>query len=77
LSPSSGLKNELSKKQRSKQLASRTRTLVSYLAYSSNMKMEMETICSSETSVVVRRVTWRYIPEDRILHKHRCENLKS
>jgi hypothetical protein len=21
--------------------------------------------------------TWRYIPEDRTLHKHRCENLKS
>jgi hypothetical protein len=24
-----------------------------------------------------RRTTQRYIPEDRILHNHRCENLKS
>jgi hypothetical protein len=23
------------------------------------------------------RITWRYISDDRTLHKHRCENLKS
>jgi hypothetical protein len=33
--------------------------------------------CSSETSVVFQQTTWHYIPEDSILHNHRCENLKS
>jgi hypothetical protein len=37
----------------------------------------MEAICSSKISVGFQRNTWRYIPEDSILHKHRCENLKS
>jgi hypothetical protein len=41
-----------------------------YMAYSSVLKME--TICSSETSIDFQRTTWRYIPEDSILH-----NLKS
>jgi hypothetical protein len=36
--------------------------LVSYLAYSSTLKM-MAT-CSSETSVDCQRNIWRYIPED-------------
>jgi hypothetical protein len=36
----------------------------------------MEAICSSETSVDFQRATRPYIPEDRILHNHRCENLK-
>jgi hypothetical protein len=37
--------------------------------------LKMETIRSSETSVHTRS-TRRHIPEDGILHSHRCENLK-
>jgi hypothetical protein len=37
----------------------------------------MEATCSSETSVDFQRTTRRYIPEDRTLHNHWCENLKS
>jgi hypothetical protein len=40
-------------------------TLVSYLAYSSTLKMEAT--CSSETSVDFQRTTHHYIPEDIIL----------
>jgi hypothetical protein len=49
-------------------------TLVSYLAYSSALKMEA---CSSETSVDFQLTTPRYIPDDRTLHNHCSENLKS
>jgi hypothetical protein len=38
--------------------------------------LKMEAILSSETSVHTRS-THRHIPEDGILHSHRCENLKS
>jgi hypothetical protein len=42
---------------------------------SSNLKMEA--ICSSETSVDTQRTTPRHIPENDIIHNHRCGNLKS
>jgi hypothetical protein len=50
-------------------------TLVSCSANFSTL--EMETICSSETSVHFQRTTRHYIREDGILHNHRCENFKS
>jgi hypothetical protein len=50
-------------------------TLISCLAYSSTLMMQMT--CSSETSVNFKRTTRRYIPENRTLHNHRCEYLKS
>jgi hypothetical protein len=50
-------------------------TLVSCLGYYSTMKMEAT--CSSETSVDFQPTTRRYIPEDRTLHNHRCENDRS
>jgi hypothetical protein len=37
----------------------------------------MEATYFSETSVDFQRITRRYIPEDRTLHNHRCENLRS
>jgi hypothetical protein len=49
--------------------------LISCLAYASNLKIEAT--CSSETSVDFERTTRRYIPEDKTLHNHRCENLVS
>jgi hypothetical protein len=52
---------------------SATFTLVSCAAYFTLM---IEAIYSSETSVDFQRTTWRYIPEDNILHNHRSENLK-
>jgi hypothetical protein len=39
--------------------------------------LKMEAIFSSETSVDFHRTTRRYIPEDRTLYNHGCENLKS
>jgi hypothetical protein len=49
--------------------------LVSWLAYFSTLKIEAK--CSSETSVDFQRTTWRYMPEYRTLHNHRCEDLNS
>jgi hypothetical protein len=37
----------------------------------------VEEIYSSETPVATQQTARRHIPEDDILHKHRCENLKS
>jgi hypothetical protein len=37
----------------------------------------MEATFSSETSVDFQRTTLRFIPENRTLHNHRCENLIS
>jgi hypothetical protein len=66
--PSSGLKNKPSKKPAWKQVVSRS-------PYFSTLKMEAA--CSSETSVDIQRTTRRYIPEDRTLLNHGCENLRS
>jgi hypothetical protein len=67
--PSSGLKNE------TEETSMKTGGMViSGLAYSSALKLE-ETY-SSET-VDFQWTTWCYIPEDRTLHNHCCENLKS
>jgi hypothetical protein len=49
--------------------------MVSCLTSSLNLKMKAT--CFSENSVGFQRTTPRYIPEDRTLHNHRCENLKS
>jgi hypothetical protein len=46
----------------------------SFLAFSSRLKMKA---CSSETAVDFQRTTRRYIPEGRILHNYRCENIRS
>jgi hypothetical protein len=48
--------------------------LVSSLAYSSILKMEAS--CPSKTSLDFQQTIWRYVPEDRTLHNHQCENLK-
>jgi hypothetical protein len=37
----------------------------------------MEVTCSSETSVYIQRTIRHYILENRTLHNHSCENLKS
>jgi hypothetical protein len=37
----------------------------------------MEATTSSETPVNFQRTAWRYTSEDRTLHYHRSENLKS
>jgi hypothetical protein len=36
--------------------------------------LEMEAICSSETSIASQQTTRRHIPEDDTLHNHSCEN---
>jgi hypothetical protein len=49
--------------------------LVSCLAYSLNLKMKLT--CSSETLVDFQWTTWNYISENKTVHSHCCENLKS
>jgi hypothetical protein len=74
--PSSGSKSKLNKKAaRARALLATGFMLVSCLAYSSTLKMEA--VCSSETSADFQRTTLNHIPVDKILHNHRCENLKS
>jgi hypothetical protein len=46
-----------------------------FLAYFSTQKMEE--MCSSETSDYFHRTTRHCVPENRIFHRYRCENLKS
>jgi hypothetical protein len=70
--PSSQLKN---KPSRALALLLARFMQISCLAYSVTVKMGAT--YSSEMSVDFQRTTWRYIPEDRTLHNHRCENLKS
>jgi hypothetical protein len=52
-----------------------TSMLVYRSAYFSTLKMEAT--FSSEMSIDFQRITLRYIPEDRTLHNHKSENLKS
>jgi hypothetical protein len=49
--------------------------LVSYLTYTTTLKMEEK--CSSETSVDFQETTQRYISEDIALHNHCCKKLKT
>jgi hypothetical protein len=49
--------------------------LVSWLAYSSTLKMKAT--CSPKTSLNFQWTTWPSFPEDRTIHNHCCENLKS
>jgi hypothetical protein len=50
---------------------------VCYLLHAWLMALKMDVTCSSETSVNFQQTTWGYILEDRTLHNHHCENLKS
>jgi hypothetical protein len=38
-------------------------------------ELKVEATCSPETSVDFQWTTWCYIPEDRTLRNHRCENV--
>jgi hypothetical protein len=49
--------------------------LLSCSAYSTTLKMEAA--CSTETLLDFQQTTRRYIPEDRTIHNHCSENLKS
>jgi hypothetical protein len=39
--------------------------------------LKTEALCLSETLVDLHRTIQHYIPEDRTLHNHRCENLSN
>jgi hypothetical protein len=49
--------------------------LISYVAYSLALKMEVT--CSSEMLLDFQQTIQLYIPEDGTLYNHCCENLKS
>jgi hypothetical protein len=70
MSPPSSGSNKSCKKPPWKHVASK---LVSCLAST----QKIDEMCSSKTSVDFQRTTRRYTPEDRTLHNHRCEDLKS
>jgi hypothetical protein len=42
-----------------------------------SLSLKMEVTCSPEISVDIHWTTRHYIPKDRTLHSHCCENLKS
>jgi hypothetical protein len=44
--------------------------------YNNSSILKMELIFSSETSAYFNRTTWRYNPEDCIIHSHRLKNIK-
>jgi hypothetical protein len=46
------------------------------MAYCSTLKMEVAYSSKMSVDSQHQRTTQRYIPEDRTLHKHHCENLK-
>jgi hypothetical protein len=48
-------------------------TLVYCSAKSSTLKMEVT--CFPKMLVDLRWIAWHYVPEDRTLHNHHCENL--
>jgi hypothetical protein len=68
--PSSGSKNKPIKKPAWKQVENRVSSAY-FLA------LKMGATCSSEMLVDFQRTTQREIPENRTLHNHCCEKLKS
>jgi hypothetical protein len=34
-------------------------------------------MCTSEMLVYLQHTTWHYITEDKVIHNHRCESLRS
>jgi hypothetical protein len=47
------------------------------LGYNAVKSVDSQLTCSSNMVADVQWTTWRYFPEDRTLHNHQCENLKS
>jgi hypothetical protein len=48
-----------------------------YQNFLAALTLKMDVTCPSKTSVDFQQTAHRYIPEDRTLHNHQCENLKS
>jgi hypothetical protein len=42
-----------------------------------NQALKTEVRCSSETWVDFQQTAWQYTPENKTIHKHHCENVKS